>query len=81
MKHDLNIISLRKRYIAGELHPLAVMQDILARIGDDPHHIWIHRLSLAEIHNYVLALQDRDPAGRRAQSPPGQDGAPSLLDR
>jgi allophanate hydrolase len=63
MKHDLNIISLRKRYIAGELHPLAVMQDILARIGDDPHHIWIHRLSLAEIHNYVLALQDRDPAG------------------
>ncbi len=63
MKHDLNIISLRKRYLAGELHPLAVMEDILAHIGDDPHHVWIHRLSLAEIHDYVSALQDQDPAG------------------
>ena len=63
MKHDLTIISLRKRYLAGELHPLAVMQDILAHIGDDPHHVWIHRLSLAEIHDYVSGLQDRDPAG------------------
>jgi len=62
IKHDLNIISLRKRYLAGELHPLAVMQDILARIGDDPHRVWIHRLSLAEIRDYVSALQDRDPA-------------------
>ena len=37
------------------------MQDILARIGDDPHHVWIHRLSLAEISDYVSALQDKDP--------------------
>ena len=62
MKNDLNIASLRKRYLAGELQPLAVMQDILARIGDDPHHVWIHRLSLAEIGDYVSALQDKDPA-------------------
>lgn len=62
MKDDLNIASLRKRYLAGELQPLAVMQDILARIGDDPHHVWIHRLSLAEISEYVSALQGKDPA-------------------
>src|SRR5487761_1915500 len=61
MKNDLSINSLRKRYLAGELHPLAVMQDILARIGDDPHHVWIHRLSLAEISDYVSALQNKDP--------------------
>ncbi len=62
MKNDLNIASLRKRYLAGELHPLAVMEDILARIGDDPHRVWIHRLSLASIAKYVAALQDKDPA-------------------
>ncbi len=62
MKHDLSMNSLRKRYLAGELHPLAVMQDILARIADDPHHVWIHRLSPAEIGDYVSALQDKDPA-------------------
>jgi allophanate hydrolase len=62
MKNDLNIVSLRKRYLAGELQPLAVMQDIQSRIGDDPHHVWIHRLSLAEISAYVSALQDKDPA-------------------
>ena len=62
MKHDLDIGSLRKRYLAGELHPLDVMQDILASIGDDPHRVWIHRLSPAEIQGYVLALQDKDPA-------------------
>lgn len=62
MKYDLNIASLRQRYLAGELQPLAVMEDILARIADDPHHVWIHRLSLAEIRAYVSALQGRDPA-------------------
>ncbi len=61
MKNDLNIALLRKRYLAGDLHPLAVMEDILTRIGDDPHHVWIHRLSLAEISDYVSVLQDKDP--------------------
>jgi allophanate hydrolase len=62
MKNDLNIASLSKRYLAGELQPLAVMQDILARIGDDSNHVWIYRLSLAEISGYVSALQDKEPA-------------------
>src|SRR5487761_2534431 len=62
MKNDLSINSLRKRYISGELHPQTVMQDIFARIGDDPHHVWIHRLSLTEINDYLSALKDKDPA-------------------
>ncbi len=62
MKHDLDIVSLRRRYLAGELHPLDVVQDILAHIGDDTHHVWIHRLSFDEIKKYVTALLDKDPA-------------------
>ncbi|MBU1215634.1 MAG: allophanate hydrolase [Gammaproteobacteria bacterium] len=62
MKHDLNIATLRRRYLAGEIHPREVMQDIVARIGDDPHHVWIYRLPLEEIENYVAALMDKNPA-------------------
>jgi len=63
MKLDLNIASLRRRYLMGEANPREVIQDIVSRIGDDPHHIWIHRLPLDEIQKYVIALQDKDPAG------------------
>ncbi|BBE51234.1 Allophanate hydrolase [Ferriphaselus amnicola] len=62
MKLDLNIEGLRRRYLAGEIHPRQVMQDIVARIGDDQHHVWIHRLPLEEIEKYVSALADKDPA-------------------
>lgn len=62
MNDRLDIHTLRQRYLAGSLHPLAVMEDILHRIGDDPHHVWIHRLPIARIRDYVLALQDKDPA-------------------
>jgi allophanate hydrolase len=62
MKNNLNMVSLRERYLAGESHPLTVMEDIMRSIGDDPHHVWIHRLSLAEINDYVTALQDKDPS-------------------
>ena len=62
MKHDLDIVSLRQRYLAGELQPLAVVKDILARIGDDHHYVWIYRLPLDEIQKYIIALQDKGPA-------------------
>lgn len=61
MKLDLNIATLRRRYLAGEIHPREVMQDIVSRIGDDSHHVWIHRLPLAEIEKYVSALLDKNP--------------------
>jgi allophanate hydrolase len=62
MSQRLDIATLRQQYLAGSLQPLAVVQDILARIGDDPHRVWIHRLPLDEIRKYVVALQDKDPA-------------------
>lgn len=62
MSHQLDIESLRRQYLAGTLQPLDVMRGILARIGDDPRHVWIHRLSLDEIAGYVEALHGRDVA-------------------
>jgi allophanate hydrolase len=58
----MNIAILRRRYLAGEQHPSDVMRDIVSRIGDDQHHVWIHRLPLEEIEKYVAALQGKDPA-------------------
>ncbi|TAJ80977.1 MAG: allophanate hydrolase [Gallionellaceae bacterium] len=62
MSHTLAIATLRQQYLAGSLQPLKVVKDILARIGDDPHRVWIHRLPLDEIQKYIVALQDKDPA-------------------
>ncbi|KAF0204956.1 MAG: allophanate [Gallionellaceae bacterium] len=62
MSQPLAIAALRQQYLAGSLQPLVVVQDILARIGDDPHHVWIYRLPLDEIRRYIDALQDKDPA-------------------
>jgi len=63
MKHELDIVTLRQNYLDGKLNPLDVMKDIVERIGDDPHRVWIYRLPLEEIQKYVSALQGKDPAG------------------
>ncbi len=63
MNYKLDIVSLRQNYLNGKLNPLDVMKDIVERIGDDTHRVWIHRLPLEEIQKYVFALQDKDPAG------------------
>ena len=62
MNYKLDIVSLRRNYLNGKLNPLDVMKDIVERIGDDTHRVWIHRLPLEEIQKYVQALQDKDPA-------------------
>ena len=62
MKPDMSIASLRQGYLTGTLNPLAVMEDIVKRIGDDTHHAWIYVLPIAEIRNYIVALKDKNPA-------------------
>lgn len=62
VKFDLDITSLHRHYLAGELRPIEVVKGILADIGNDPNRVWIHRLPLDEIQRYVGALQDKDPA-------------------
>ncbi len=62
MDHSLDMVTLRQRYLDGTLHPLDVMKDIVARIGEDINHVFIHRLPIDAIAEYVYALQHRNPA-------------------
>ena len=62
MKHKLDIVSLRLNYLDAKLNPLDVMKNIVERIGNDTHCVWIYRLPLDEIQKYVSALQGKDPA-------------------
>jgi allophanate hydrolase len=60
---NLNIVALRERYLAGSLNPIQVVEQLDALIGtDDPHHVWIRRLSKAEMLVYAKALQAKSPA-------------------
>jgi allophanate hydrolase len=62
MNYSLDIVSLRQSYLDGKLKPLAVMENILSRIGEDPHQAWIYRLPIEAIREYAFALQGKDPA-------------------
>lgn len=61
MKHEMNIKALRQGYLSGKLKPLDVMEEILQRIGEDPHHAWIHVLPLADLKKYVTVLEEKNP--------------------
>lgn len=59
----LEISALRAAYLAGGLTPTQLVEQLDARIGtDDPHHVWIRRLSKAEMLAYAQKLEGRDPA-------------------
>jgi len=58
---SLDIASLRRLYQSGELTPLALVEEILARMaGEDTHHIWISRLDADALRAYARALQGQD---------------------
>lgn len=62
-KLNLSIPALRQQYLAGSLTPSALVEQLDACIGtDDPHHVWIRRLTKAEMLAYAHKLQDRNPA-------------------
>ncbi|MFZ5466025.1 MAG: allophanate hydrolase [Pseudomonadota bacterium] len=63
MARSLDIASLRRAYFAGELTPVALMEEVLARLeGEDVHHIWIERLPREAVLDYARALEGKDPA-------------------
>jgi len=63
MKPSLDIAALRQRYQSGELTPLALVDDLLARLGsEDRHHIWISRLDADALRTYARKLEGRDIA-------------------
>jgi allophanate hydrolase len=60
---NLNIAELRARYLAKDLTPGALIEALDAQIGsEDPHCIWIRRLTKQEMMAYAQPLEGRDPA-------------------
>ena len=60
---SLDIATLRQRYQSGELTPLALVDDLLARMaGEDTHHTWISRLDADALRAYASKLEGRDIA-------------------
>ena len=63
MNLSLDIASLRRLYQSGELTPLSLVEDLLARMaGEDTHHIWISRLDAAVLRGYARNLEGKDIA-------------------
>jgi allophanate hydrolase len=60
---DMSIAALHARYRDGSLTPAALVESIAACTADDPHHAWIHALSVDEMLVYVRALDGKSPAG------------------
>ncbi|BCB25284.1 allophanate hydrolase [Sulfurimicrobium lacus] len=58
---SLDIASLRRLYLNGQLTPRQLVDALLAR-PDDGNPVWIHRLSPAELYRYADALAGKDPA-------------------
>ncbi|MBI1283210.1 MAG: allophanate hydrolase [Thiobacillus sp.] len=63
MKASPDIASLRGRYLSGELTPLKLVDELLARqTGEDTHHIWISRLDAEALRAYAKNLEGKDIA-------------------
>lgn len=59
----LDIATLRATYLAGGFTPTQLVEQLETRIGtDDPHHVWIRRLTRTEMLAYAKPLETRDPA-------------------
>ncbi len=60
MKPSLDIATLRQRYQSGELTPLALVDDLLARLGsEDSHVVWISRLDADALRAYAKKLEGK----------------------
>jgi allophanate hydrolase len=60
---DLNLATLRQRYLSCELTPLALVDTLLDRMaGEDTHAIWISRLDAGTLRAYARKLEGRDIA-------------------
>ncbi|MHB1077457.1 allophanate hydrolase [Thiobacillus sp.] len=63
MNISLDIAALRRLYQSGELTPLGLVEELLARMaGEDTHHIWISRLGDDALRAYARNLEGKDIA-------------------
>ncbi|HEY6096180.1 MAG TPA: allophanate hydrolase [Gallionellaceae bacterium] len=59
-----DIGKLLSRYAAGELTPTQMVKSFCEQGQDDPHHVWIHRLSNQEMLAYASAVEKRGMAAQ-----------------
>ncbi len=63
MNISLDIANLRRLYQGGELTPIALVEELLERMGgEDAHKVWISRLDAESLRGYAKALEDKDAA-------------------
>jgi allophanate hydrolase len=63
MTLSLDIVTLRRLYQAGELTPLRLVDELLARMeGEDGHRIWISRLDACALRAYARELEGKNIA-------------------
>jgi allophanate hydrolase len=61
MTIDMTLSGLRAAYLAGELTPIKLIQQLQSRSEDYlDHNIWIHRLTQEELAPYLGALDNKD---------------------
>jgi allophanate hydrolase len=61
MNISLDIANLRRLYQAGDLTPLALVEDLLVRLaGEDSNPIWISRLNADALRAYAKKLEGKD---------------------
>jgi len=56
------ISALLKRYANGELTPSRMVEQVCGHIANDPHHVWIHKLSLDQMLVYAHAVEQKGMA-------------------
>ena len=61
---SLDLLSLGNALRQQHLTLLALVDEVLRRIGDDAHHAWIHVLPREELRARAQALMDAGPEGK-----------------
>jgi len=61
---SLDIASLRRAYVSGNLTPAMLVEEIARRTADDANQVWIYRLSREKMLDYATRLEPIDPATR-----------------
>lgn len=57
-----DISALLHRYASGELTPSRMVEQVCGHIANDPHHAWIHKLSLDQMLVYAHAVEQKGMA-------------------
>ena len=58
---NLDMSYLRSMYLSGALSPTELIRQLDVGIGhDDTHHVWIHRLTLAQMLPYAQQLEGKN---------------------